>query len=88
MSQIQLWNEDTWKKLRKRIDMPMPYSGNPKFGNSATRVQFDRLNVDVLVVHETFIVIFNATKHEFIVQVLLLPLANCCLLKKKNKGLT
>ncbi|XP_078157501.1 protein TPR3-like [Carex rostrata] len=70
-AEIQLWNEDTWKKMKKRIAMPMPYSGNPKFGNSATRVQFDRLHVDVLVVHETFIVIFNATKREFIVQWLL-----------------
>ncbi|CAN8265297.1 unnamed protein product [Cochlearia groenlandica] len=63
-AQICFWSIDTWEK-RKSIAIQMPPG---KAANGDTRVQFHVDQIRILVVHETQLAIFDASKMECIRQ--------------------
>lgn len=68
--QICVWNTDGWEKQKTRF-LQLPPGRTPS-AQSDTRVQFHQDQIQFLVVHETQLAIFEATKLECLKQVSLL----------------
>jgi hypothetical protein len=65
-----VWNTDGWEKQKTRF-LQLPPGRTPS-AQSDTRVQFHQDQIQFLVVHETQLAIFEATKLECLKQVCLL----------------
>jgi hypothetical protein len=61
-----VWTTDTWEK-KKTVALQMPAGKNP---TGDTRVQFSSDQNRLLVVHETQLAIYDASKMERICQVI------------------
>ncbi|XP_050231709.1 topless-related protein 1 [Mercurialis annua] len=61
-AQLCVWNSDGWEKQKTRFLQVPP--GRTTTGQSDTRVQFHQDQIQFLVVHETQLAIFEATKLE------------------------
>ena len=74
LMQICVWNTDGWEKQKSRF-LQLP-SGRTPPAQSDTRVQFHQDQIQFLVVHETQLAIYEATKLEGLKQVSLSSM--CC----------
>ncbi|KAG8656222.1 protein TOPLESS [Manihot esculenta] len=61
-AQLCVWNSDGWEKQKTRFLQVPP--GRTTTGQSETRVQFHQDQIQFLVVHETQLAIYEATKLE------------------------
>lgn len=69
--QLCVWSLDGWeKKASKYLQIPSGRSSNP---HAHTRIQFHQDQTHVLVVHETQIAVYEASKLECIKQVWIFP---------------
>ncbi|KAG6426063.1 hypothetical protein SASPL_110277 [Salvia splendens] len=66
-AQICVWSSDGWEKQKSRFLQLPP--GRPPTAQSETRVQFHQDQIHFLVVHETQLAIYEATKLECVKQV-------------------
>ncbi|XP_047960462.1 LOW QUALITY PROTEIN: protein TOPLESS-like [Salvia hispanica] len=65
-AQICVWSSDGWEKQKSRFLQLPP--GRPPTAQSETRVQFHQDQIHFLVVHETQLAIYEATKLECVKQ--------------------
>lgn len=63
-----MWSSDGWEKQKSRF-LQVP-AGRTSTGQSDTRVQFHQDQTHFLVVHETQLAIYEATKLDCVKQVL------------------